>query len=619
MRPVSVDTFELRGLAEAVWSLAPRLECASAPVVAAAGSPSGHSAAGPVLASAVRRRALAAGRLRALAAVIAMAAQVYRGVEQDVAASFGVLAGASAGPSPWASSAQLLDLLSHSDPDRLEGLLVAVPALARSVVDVMAPSGGGPPGQPGQPGDATARDAAGVGVLVSAARSAPPGGRSLMLSAQRRVHDRLAALGAARVHLLALLHPALLTAVPSAPLEARCAASRVLVAADLDVQLRRLGAAPPGPARDAIGRQVAQRREWLHGSVTLRGPDGRARRQRHQLLAFDPRRDGQVVELLGDVDRAEHLAVFVPGTGSDLRRYPGTFARMVRFAEADPSVAVVVWQGADFPDQPFDDGSLPLREHVVGAAYRDAADVAGPRLAADVEGLRVAAPGAGADLTVLGHSYGGSIVGSAELHGMRPDRVVHVASAGAYLDPPVDGGVRRFSMTAYDDPIRLSQGHGAADATARWRAMAPAALDPLAPVIGLVAGHVDPAQLGHGPDPDLIDGVVRLDPGRFDDGRPVRGHSAMFEPGSTAWRNLLATMNGGQVRVLQPRLWASHLQPAGLEHDGSALRVRWPHYVVDRTPWTDPGYHGSALDLAPAVDAREGRRGCGPSASCPSG
>lgn len=598
MRPLLVDVTDLEGFAQDVGSLAGRLEAATGLVRAAATAPAAGARGGAGLADVVRQCAEAVARLRALAFVVSLVARRYSTVEAELAASFGP--GRSAASALLAGpvlAADVAGLLALAGPTRLGMLLIAAPALARLVVD----------------GEATgaARDVPGIGraelaALVSAVTaSRRPGlaGREAWLADQRRAQALFAALGPRRLGLLALLRPQLVSSAPSAPLEARFAASRVLVAADLDVQLRRQGAAPPGPARAAVARQVAQRREWLAGSVSLRGPEGRERRQPHRLLRFDPRGDGQVVELLGEPRTARHLAVVVPGTGSDLERYPGTLARASALAAADPRLAVVVWQGADFPDQPFDDGVLPLREHVLAAAYRDSADVAGPRLAADVEGLRVAAPGPGSDVTLLGHSYGAAVVGSAEANGMVADRVVYVAGAGTYaaIGPgtatdatgPLDAHVtRRYSLTAYDDSIRLAQGYDLSDAAGRWRAMAPGALDPAAPLVArtlrLVVG--DPAQVGLGPDPDLVPGVVRLDPGVFDDGRPVRGHSAMWTPGSTAWRNLLATANGAPVSVLEPQRWSSHLEPAQVGVGAGGVDVRWPRYVVDRTPWDDPAY-----------------------------
>ncbi|GAB3691433.1 hypothetical protein GCM10028814_32690 [Angustibacter aerolatus] len=423
-----------------------------------------------------------------------------------------------------------------------------------------------------------------------------------------------------RLRRLAVLRPAVVRAARSAPPWARVLASRVLVAADLARLLEHVPVERDHVGRARWQRDVAQRREWLHGTVTLRRPDGSVLRQPHRLLWFDPAGDGTVVEALGDVERAEHLAVFVPGTGSDLHREGGAVRRMLPLAAAHPGLAVVVWQGADHPDRPFDDGVLPLREHVVAAAYRDAADRAGPVLAADVTGLQQALPGR--DVTVLGHSYGGSIVGSAEVHGMVVDRVVHVASAGAfardlseYAAPP--GRTLRFSLTAEDDSIRLAQGYDADDASDRLRAMGPRVLDPVdplwAPVVAGAATRLlgDPQQVGHGLDPDLLPGVVRLDPGVHASGRPVRGHSGVFDPGSTSWLDLLGVMTKGRVRVLDPGEWSSHLEPLSAH----AL----PHLVVDRSPWTGagtgdgagdprPGFPGRVLDLtdprpAPATGA----------------
>jgi hypothetical protein len=108
----------------------------------------------------------------------------------------------------------------------------------------------------------------------------------------------------------------------------------------------------------------------------------------------------------------------------------------------------------------------------------------------------------------------------------------------------------------------------------------------------LRAVAADPQQVGHGADPALRPGVVRLDTGRYDDScRLVSGHSGMFVPGTTAWRNLLATMTGRPVQVVEPQRWSSHLETWSLQVDGAGLHARPPHYVLDRTPWSgDPGY-----------------------------
>lgn len=575
---VSVDVGNLREVADAVARIERCLEHDTAAVLTAPRS--------PVVMSAISARTEALDQLGALRTVVALAAESYAATEARMTQLVG-------------SGRAVRALLARADPARLEGLLVSAPALAAAAAT-------------GAVDENRLTDALTHTLLL------PPA------AAARIQAQTLALMDARQRRLLALMHPRLMISLAGAPASERFVASRVLVAADLAALVRQREGQSPGQARDRLDHRITLRQNLLDQMVVLRHPDGAVTRHRRQLLAFDPAGDGRIVEVIGDVRRARHLAVFVPGTGSDLERYPGTFDRMTLFAAADPSLAIVVWQNADHPDAPFDDPptvpvELPglatvaqayVREHVLAAAYRDAADVAGPLLAADVEGLRVALPGPTSDLTVLGHSYGGSIVGAAEAHGMVADRIVHIASAGAYVDDVADyaaPGAHRFSMTAYDDPIRLAQGHDAADATPRLRAMLPAPLDPLAPVVAEAARRLVPGSstLGHGMDPDLVPGVVRLDTGVNLDGSLVRGHTGMFAPDSTAWRSLLAVMTRGEVAVLQPQLWASHLDPLGAAVElpgggvmgGTIVRPLVPRYVVDRSPYSDPDYRPPMLDL----------------------
>jgi hypothetical protein len=526
-----------------------------------------------------------------------------------------VEAGSAPPDRPWWG--QVEHLLAGLQPSLLEGLFVSTPALARLVVEAPPPTADSPAGR--------------VAAALSQAALLGPQQAAALVAGQ------LATLTPRARRTIALLHPALMTSASAAPPADRFVASRVLVAADLARlhERRLLEGVQSGSDRTGGTTRLDERIAWEHQlldeQVELRHPDGSVTRHPHQLLQFDPSGDGRIVEVIGDLDHAHHLAVFVPGTGSDLDRYPGTFARMTPFAQASPDLAVVVWQGADHPDQPFDDGlpspqaavrelwddplGVPARarewprEHVIAAGLRDAADTAGPALARDVAGLRAAAPGPTSDLTVLGHSYGGSIVGSAELHGLVADRVVHIASAGAYVDdvgryPATAAHTQRFSMTAYDDPIRLSQGHDMDDAGPRLRQLLPLPLDPL--TVGLphvAAAAVGPAsQVGHGLDPDLLPGVVRLATGVHDDGTLVRGHSGMFAQHSTAWRNLLGVMTGGQVEVLEPQRWASHLEPLQLttvsqQPGHPVVPGHAPRYVIDRSPYGDPHYRPPVLDL----------------------
>jgi alpha/beta hydrolase family protein len=490
------------------------------------------------------------GRVDTLARVVAVVADGFARTEAGVAASFAF------GP-PWP---RLDQLFTGMPPAALEALLVGSPELARIAVDRMHRL------DVLGPGSVAAQ-------LYAVQRSGEP--TTVVLRQSRAI---LLALSDDDRRRLALLHPALVSGVASAPVEDRLAACRVLVSAEI----ARLRTSFAGQMPALVERRLRRYDELLHGRVVLARPDGTRLVRPHQLLAFDPGGDGRIAEVFGDLSSASHLAVYVPGTGTSLDRYDGNARRVTDFAAADPSLAVVLWQNADFPDQPQDYlippiglGENPvhavqhqLRGHVLAAAYRDAADVAGVALTRDVEGLRMAAPRPGADLTVLGHSYGGSIVGSAEAHGLRVERVVQIASAGAYVDDvraytAGECGTRRFSMTAPDDPIQLVQGAGFRSRDEIEHSLRtvvdvlPLPLKPLAPAVtlGVAVASADPLQIGHGLDPDLVPGVTRLDTGVRPDGHTlVSGHGGMFEPGSTAWRNLLAVMRGDPVESSTNRL-----------------------------------------------------------------
>ncbi len=149
-----------------------------------------------------------------------------------------------------------------------------------------------------------------------------------------------------------------------------------------------------------------------------------------------------------------------------------------------------------------------------------------PRLVAfseDVERRAGAMP-----VTYLGHSYGGSILGTAERLGLTADRVIYVEAAGAGVGVHDSSDwhnrnpdVLRFSLTAPGDPIGLVQGI------------------PLGP-----HGGADP--------PDQLPGVIPLAAGRNLTGGPMGGlssHSDVLNEPSDAWHNILAVITGDRERI----------------------------------------------------------------------
>lgn len=252
-------------------------------------------------------------------------------------------------------------------------------------------------------------------------------------------------------------------------------------------------------------------------------PAGSGQRIDRQILAFDPARS-TLVELNGDVDTARSVAVLVPGMNTTVEGSAANTETARRFVTATHGeVAAITYLGGPFPHGPN-----------VIAALAEAADPhyaleMAPRLAAfsvDVD-RTVDATGRQVAVTYVGHSYGGSILGTAEALGMTADRTLYVAAAGAGVgvDDPGDWHNRnphvlRFSMTAPGDVIELVQ--------------------------GLPGGP-------HGADPDEMPGVIRLATGHYDDGRPMAGpraHTDVIDrQDSDSWRTILAVITGDREHI----------------------------------------------------------------------
>lgn len=405
-----------------------------------------------------------------------------------------------------------------------------------------------------------------------------------------------------------LLWPGLVGPLDGAPVAARVAANRLLLRAELgrarraDVELevravaRRVADAGSRLrrvrgaflrawlTRDAITSYVTTTTDLpllLRADLRVRillyqgllydrapGDDGRPGRRR--LLLFEPAGRGRLAELWGHLDEhTQALAVFVPGTGTAVRGFhlptkvAHDLAGQVEVSQVDVGqvdaghepvptpaaapgergerscrAAVIAWMGADFPlaigsNAPFAHYALaaagPLRDFVLGL----------PRPQ-------------GCVLTVLGHSYGGTIVGAAERLGVPADRIVHVASPGAgpgvrdvgdypALDPlGHPRAPHRFTLTAPGDPIRWVQ-----RLDVPWHLLPEPVARPLQRVL---------AGLSLGVDPERLEGIEVLPAGTWEvahglhaAGAPVSGpsaHAAVMEPGTGSFRRIAGVIAG---------------------------------------------------------------------------
>ncbi|MFF0476689.1 alpha/beta hydrolase [Streptomyces sp. NPDC004284] len=265
-----------------------------------------------------------------------------------------------------------------------------------------------------------------------------------------------------------------------AELEARYAAERVAL----------------GEAGRTAEEYGARRR-----AVSLRGMAGEGRR----FLEFDGRDGGRSVEVVGDLARAERIAVLVPGADTGLDSYGRFRAGAVALQrtltkELGARAAVVAWLGYRTPATGSAASLTPGR-----------ADQAAPRLRAFVEELARLRPGA--RITLLGHSYG-SVVCARAAAGLPAAAVVLYGSPGTGADRVAD---LRTGATVW-------AGRGADD----WVGGIPHVRLPL------LAG----SELGFGTDPmDPAFGARRFAAG---DG----GHSDYLAPGSVSLRNLALIVDG---------------------------------------------------------------------------
>ncbi|MFI6283272.1 alpha/beta hydrolase [Streptomyces sp. NPDC051018] len=239
-------------------------------------------------------------------------------------------------------------------------------------------------------------------------------------------------------------------------------------------------------------------------SLALRGtPHERLARPGRQILAFDPRGRGQVVEVYGDLERARHVAVVVPGSDIDARTFdragdpygtPAGMAKSLR-AAAGSATAVIAWTGYTTPV-----GIGP------DAARGELAEAGAERLTRFTEGL--AARGTPRP-SLFCHSYGSVVCGLAADAVKASDIVV--------LGSP---GMRAGSVADLRTGARV------------WAAKDPSDWISKVPNVRLLG-------LGHGNDPAAPGfGAQRVPAER------AEGHTGYFAPGTDSLHAFAAITQG---------------------------------------------------------------------------
>ncbi|UGT54198.1 alpha/beta hydrolase [Nocardia asteroides] len=285
-----------------------------------------------------------------------------------------------------------------------------------------------------------------------------------------------------------------------------------------------------------------------------------------KFVMFSTEGNGRMIEMLGEMKAgAPGVGVYVPGTSTNLNGSGSNHVAAWNLADKTGGPVFLYMEG-DFPQSltSLSDGA---------PSPRFAADMA-PRLVEFGREIdrEVATSMPGTPVTYVGHSYGGSIVGSAEQLGLRADRILHASSAGTgvfdtgWNNPNPD--VQRYSMTAPGDLIGVVQSYPEGGLTVPGGIQLPG--NP----------HASEALGG---DPDEAPGVIRLDTGFYGSARDgheagevifgTDGHGGYWnDPRSTAFENIAGVIAGTGASAYVERGIETDVIDIGLGDNGDGAK-----------------------------------------------
>ena len=192
------------------------------------------------------------------------------------------------------------------------------------------------------------------------------------------------------------------------------------------------------------------------------GPDA----ERIFLLGYEPpgadgSPDAKVIAATGNPDTADNVAVFVPGVSTDLGSVDGNMDRLddlrseAEMVPGSGSTSTILWLGYDPPD------TIP------GGIMPGPANDAAPDLVSFTEGLRETHTGdSPAHNTVIGHSYGSTVVGTADASGgqgtddgLHTDDIIVLGSPGLGQESPERQGFLDGPMVDDVSDLHIAEDH----------------------------------------------------------------------------------------------------------------------------------------------------------------
>ncbi|MDT3398758.1 alpha/beta hydrolase [Streptomyces sp. B1866] len=251
------------------------------------------------------------------------------------------------------------------------------------------------------------------------------------------------------------LYPDVIGALNGIPSDARDSANRLVLAETRSTLASTLASLPENDA-NKLQRKLIEGQlkgmEAIQNRLDSAGVDGMPDRY---LLAFDTRGNGHAIVATGNPDTAQNTAVYIPGTHAKLESINGDLNRSDllwrKSLKVDPnrSTATIAYLGYDAP-----------QSIAPSAMSRSYADHGAAGLNNFMAGLAVAQGGDDkSHTTLIGHSYGTTLIGSAARHGhLSGDDVVLVGSPGVEVGNAKDLDVGKkhvWSEAAGDDRIPL--------------------------------------------------------------------------------------------------------------------------------------------------------------------
>lgn len=265
----------------------------------------------------------------------------------------------------------------------------------------------------------------------------------------------------------------------------------------------------------ALQTQLAASRNHLEGYKVLEAELNSTNGPKRYLGQIDEFGHGAVS--IGNPDTAKRNAILVPGTGQDLPNIGASDNKAVAMYQAaldanrslrPEDVAVTTWMGYDRP------------MGLSNAEFADLAHRGAANLDAFENGMRASHVGAPSTDTVIGHSYGSTLVGAAASggHHLDANNVIAVGSPGMLVDwagaLDLDPDAHVYSMRADNDVI------GPARVATTWTLGA----DPADAKFGATRLYADPGPSWHGlPSVDAHSSYWKPGPGLKNLGAVIAG------------------------------------------------------------------------------------------------